>query len=167
MAEPFVIPGDLIIRGETVMQGGGDMPTGSVGNDQVEAAAGIDPTKLGHLHVVTRYFGSHTTDAAASRIVAHNAYVAGTLVAFVAGSTVAATSTGTATIEFKKNGTTVLSAAVVLDSGNTAFVVEAGTVSVSAYVAGDTFEAEITAVSGSTVPKGVFFRAVFSEGAIP
>jgi hypothetical protein len=143
------------------------LSSGAVTDDSVLTGANVAATKLEHQHVITHALTAHAADAAAAREVIHVVWGAtATVIGFAAGSTVAATSTGTATVTLKKNGSTILSGSIVLDSANTAFILEAAPGFTStALVAGDVLEAEITGVSGSTVPKGVFVRLVVRERA--
>jgi hypothetical protein len=160
------IPNNVRVVG-SLTAGSMVLPSGCVGDAQVSASK-LSATSLQQQPPQVRHFGKHTDDAAAARMVIHQVYGAtGTVVAFGAGSTVAATSTGTATVTLRLNGSAILSASIVLDVGNTAFVVEAGTLSSTALVVGDVLEAEITAVSGSAVPKGVFVRLIVREDAAP
>jgi hypothetical protein len=71
---------------------------------------------------------------------------------------------GSCTIDLKKNGTSVLSGAVTLDSTTAAYALKDGTVTTPAYAAGDVFEVQVASPSG-TKPKGVFARAVLREAA--
>jgi hypothetical protein len=144
------------------------IPAASVSNSSVKADAALDASKLVHEHR-GRIAQGIAANAAAQSEVVHVARAAGTLEQFVVGlvtppDTASGSSGRTATFDLKKNGTTVLSATVVLDSTNVAYVVEAATISVSAYVAGDVFTVIIT-VGGSvgTHALGVFAEALFHE----
>jgi hypothetical protein len=85
---------------------------------------------------------------------------AGTINEVVAGSIAAAVGDSTVTLDIKKNGTTILSAVITLDSSNTLRVVELGTISGSgAFVADDWFEVVIIAtINTGTLPTGVFVQ---------
>jgi len=134
------------------------VPSGTITNAMVSASAAIDSTKLVHRYKNTVQVQDSTANAAVGRLLIHRAKAAGTLIAFDVGSVTAATGDSTTTVDLKKNGSTVLTGTIQLDSGNTAFVTEAGTFTATPYVAGDVFEFHITAVSAGTgtLPKGVF-----------
>lgn len=161
------IPANVRVEGD-LSAGSMRIPDGAVADAQI-AAAGLSAGVLQQQHQFTVPLCDHATSAAAKRLVAHQVYGAtGEVVAFGAGSTVLATSTGTATVTLKKNGSAILTAPIVLDTSNTVNVVEeAAGFSSTALVAGDVLEVEITAVSGSAVPKGVFARLVVREDANP
>ena len=91
---------------------------------------------------------------------------AGVVDSFRAGSIAAAVGDSTVSVELKKNGTSVLAAAIALDNANTAYVPEAGSVNTPAYVAGDVFTVQVSISAGTgTLPQGVFASAVFQEAA--
>ena len=160
------VEGDLYVAGTLAAQS--LIPSSaSVSDDSIQAAAGIDATKLEHRHQLTLSLFKHTEDAATIRRALHRVYGAtATLVKFGVLATVAAGSASSATVQLKKNGVSILSAAITLDSTVTAFDLKepAGYTS-TALVAGDVLEVEITAVSGSTLPKGVTAFLVISEDA--
>lgn len=145
------------------------VPAGTLTDNGVSATAAIGAAKLQQQYAPTLALCDHATSAAAVRKVIHAVYGAtGTVIAFGAGSTVIATSTGTCTVTLKKNGSAILTASIVLDTGNTVNVIEAAAgFSDTTLVAGDVLEVEITGVSGSAVPKGVFCRLVVREDAAP
>lgn len=140
-------------------------PAGSITNAAVAALAGVSASKLQHQHRVP-WSQANVTAAAETRVVYVCHGTTGTVLAFVAGSIAKAVGDSTATIDLKKNGTTVLSAPIVLDNANTARVVEAGTVSVPALVAGDVLEVVVTVSAGSgTLPTGLFAAVTLEEDA--
>lgn len=159
-----IIDGDVQVTGRLIA------PTltltaGTVTAAAVQAAAGIEASKLEHQYqpVFSQEGG---TDAAAEVRVVHVVKGAtADIVSFHAGSVVAATGTGVCTVDCKKNGTTILSAVITLDNGNTAYVVEAGTLAVTSAVAGDVFTVVVGGVASTVLPKGVFARLVIREDA--
>ena len=163
MPDLNIIPGDLLVQGR-VVPASITMPSGSVSNDSVVSAAGVSASKLEHQHQITTWLAPHGTAAAATRYVMHVAVGAGTRTSFGAGATVAPTGADNVVVRLLKNGAAILSASITLDNANTNFVIEAGTISSAAYVAGDVFEAEIVSVSGTTA-KGVFARLNTREAA--
>lgn len=124
----------------------------------------IGTTKLMHRHTLTIPLTDHVTDSVAVRKVVHVVKGAtATIDSFVAGVTVAATSTGEAVIDLKVNGVSVLSATITLDVGNAAFSQEAGTVTDPDLVAGDVVEVSIESTAGANKPKGVHATVVIDE----
>lgn len=138
-------------------------PAGSVTNTSVKADAGIESTKLQHRF--QQVVAQPNTAAADETRVAHVVYGAsGTIVAFSAGSLAKAVGDATCTVDLKKNGTSVLSAPITLDSGNTNRVAEAGTVTSTSLVAGDVLEVVIDGTIGTgTLPTGVFAQVTLTE----
>jgi len=157
------VVGDMQVTGALVM-GSVTLPNSSVTNASVAAAAGIDADKLDHQH--SKCYAQANSAASDETRIIHVARAAGTVEDFVAGSIAKAVGDATCTVDLKKNGTTILSAVITLDSGNTNRVAEAGTVSTAAYVSGDVFEVVIDGTIGTgTLPTGVFCQAVFFEAA--
>tara|TARA_R110000868_G_scaffold42858_2_gene144561 strand:- start:235 stop:729 length:495 start_codon:yes stop_codon:yes gene_type:complete len=133
---------------------------------QVQAGANLNADKTEQ-----RFFPFWAQPNSASTTETRTLFVAnraGTVNSVKAGSIVAATGNSTVTLDIKKNGTTILSAVITLDSGNTARITEAGTISgAGTFVAGDWFEVVITATVGTgTLPTGVFCQLeVDQDGA--
>ncbi len=121
-------------------------PSSSIDNDDVKAAAGIDASKLDHHY--RAHFGQGGT-ASATTFAIHLSRGTGTITGFRCGSVVACTGNATITVDCKKNGTTILSSPVTLDSANAAYTPEAGTVSVTSCADGDVFTVEVTVNEGT------------------
>lgn len=141
------------------------LPDASVSNSTIVAGAGIEAEKLEHHHSIT---GNQPNTAATTETrVIHNVFGAtGDTLAFEAGSIVAATGNATVTLDVLKNGTTILTGVITLDSGNTARVSEAGSISVTALVDGDVLEVVIVATIGSgALPTGLFYNLRLNEDA--
>lgn len=141
------------------------LPDASVSNSTIVAGAGIEAEKLEHHHSIT---GNQPNTAATTETrVIHNVFGAtGDTLAFEAGSIVAATGNATVTLDVLKNGTTILTGVITLDSGNTARVAEAGSISVTALVDGDVLEVVIVATIGSgALPTGLFYNLRLNEDA--
>jgi len=140
------------------------IPAGTVTNAAVSASAGIVATKTVPQHVIT--YGQANTAAADETRVIHAAYGAGTVIAVHAGSIGIAVGDATCTVDVKKDGTTILSAVITLDTGNTVYTPKAGTVSVSSYAATDVFTVVIDGTIGTgTLPTGVYVRLIVREAA--
>jgi hypothetical protein len=142
-----------------------DLPADSVNNAHVVATAAIAATKLQHRNP-HRYSQPNTAATAETRVL-HRCYgLTGTVVAVHAGSIVAAIGAATVTVDIKKNGTTILSAVITLDNANSAYVGEAGTLSVTSLAQGDVLTAVLTATAGGgTLPTGVYVEVIVDEDA--
>jgi len=141
-------------------------PPNSLTNNAVASDADLDAEKMQHFHQVT--YGQANAAAVDETRILHVARNAGVVEEFVAGSIAKAVGAATCTFDLKKNGTTILTGVVTLDSGNTNRVVEAGTlVADTTYVAGDVFEVVIDGTAGGgTLPTGVFCCVLFREDGI-
>lgn len=158
------IEGDVAVTGTLVAIGGLSVPDGSIDADAIEAAAGIEYTKLEHEHrAAHRQSG---TPASATDGIAVIRGATGTLLSVKAGTVVACIGAATITVDVKKNGTTVLSGVITLDSTNTARVAEAGTLSVTTLAAGDLLEVVVVATAGGgTLGTGLFVEVRWAEDA--
>lgn len=157
--------GDMHVTG-TLTAGALTPSGGSVTNSSVSASAAIQASKLEHqLHLT---YGQSGT-AASVTIPLHCAYGAtGDIISIKAGSVAVAVGAATVTVDLKKNGTTCLSGVITLDTGNSTYTGEAGTLSVTDYVAGDVFTLVIVATAGGgTLPTGLFVTVVLREDAAP
>ena len=140
------------------------LPDGCVANAQVASGAAIDADKLRHRF--RGLFSQTGTAVAATQAMHVAAGTSGTIKAVKFGSIVANIGAATVTIDVKKNGTTILSASIVLDNANTARVVEAGTLSVTTVAAGDLIEAAVTvAAGGGTLATGLYGYVEIDEDA--
>jgi hypothetical protein len=131
-------------------------------------ADAIDTPKVRHRTIVTLPFNANEGATAAAVIVpAHVVYgAAGTIVAFAAGSIAIAVGAATVVVDLLKNGASILSGTITLDSGNTVRVLEAAPgFSSTTLVAGDILEAKIVSATagGGAIPVGAFFRLVVDE----
>lgn len=156
------VEGDLQVTGR-IYGGSMTLPAGSVSDAGVAADAAIAASKL--VHYYKPVWSQPNTTATAETRTLFRATAAGEVLAVWAGSIVAATGDSTVTIDVKKNGTTILSASIVLDNANTARVAEAGTIAGTATLAsGDWVEAAITISAGTgTLPTGVAVGLTIEE----
>jgi hypothetical protein len=162
----MIIPDDLVVQG-TLAPTRMNYPAGSVDNAAVKTLAGIDATKLVHIHRAVYAQPSGSVSAAEAKVVHVVHGATATLVGFKAGSVTACVGAATITVDLKKNGVSVLTATIVLDNANTARVVEAATITTAAAVAGDVFEVSVAvAAGGGTIGSGVFAYAEFYEAAL-
>jgi len=151
-----VIPNDLLVQG-TLTPAAITLPALSVTNAAIAAAAGIAASKVQHAHRRILAQASATTVAALTQVVHVVIGATGTIQAVKAGAVVPAVGTDTATVDVKKNGTTVLSGIISLTSSQTARQLVSGTITVPTVVAGDVLEIIITPVhSTGTLAQGVF-----------
>lgn len=133
----------------------------------MNGSAGILYTKMEHREV-KHYTQPHGSAASTERKPIHTVKGAtGTIVSFRAGVVVACVGAATISIQLKKNGTNILTAALVLDNTNAAFTFEsaAGFTS-TALVANDVLEVDVTsAAGGGTLGQGLFCELVTKEDA--
>lgn len=156
---------DVLIRGRLIAAQF-TPPAGSIGDAAMDSGSPIAASK--QVHQYCKQFAQvHGSNAAAERRTIHYAYGAGTLTDFKVGSVVKATGDSTTTVNLYKNGSTILTAPIVLDSANTNFIPETAAFSTAAYSAGDVFEIVETVSAGSgTLPQGVFANLVVHEAAL-
>jgi hypothetical protein len=161
-----VIESDVYVNGSLVARTF-TAPTSSVSNNSIEASAGVEASKLQHQHQITHKLTSHNTDAGVTREVLHRVKGAtGTIIEFGVGATQAAGASSSVVVQLRKNGTTILSTAITLDSTTAAFTLDtASTYTSTALVAQDVLEVDVQTVSGAALPKGLFACLTIREDA--
>jgi len=160
--QPSRHEGDLHITG-TLSTATLSIPALTVNNAAVAAAAAIAYTKVVHKHNKTYAQAGSSADETKVIHVVHGAtctllnFEVGVVTAFVGDS---------CTIDLKKNGTTVLSAAVTLDEGDAAYAKVAGTISTAGGVDGDVYTVvqDFTTAAG-TPATGVWASLALAEDA--
>ncbi len=164
MTQTNRIVGDLQVTGN-LSSGSMTIADSAVTNAKVAAAAGIEASKLQHQYI-QKYSQPNTTATAVTQAV-HVATGAGVVESFAAGSIAACTGDATITVDLKKNGTTMLTAVITLDSANTAYVAEAGAISGGGtYAAGDVLTIVVTVNAGTgALATGLFAAACLREAA--
>lgn len=141
------LTGDTYVDG-TLKARAMDIPAGTIIDSDVSASAGISASKLQHQYQPT--WSQPNTTATAETRVLHRVFGAtGTVSGFKAATIAACIGDSTITVDLKKNGSSILSAPIVLDNANTARVAEAGTISTPSVVAGDELEVVITVSAGT------------------
>jgi len=162
-----ICEGDLQVKGQLVPQSISYPPAG-ITDAAIAALAAIAASKLQHEHR-KEYSQEASANNAAETKGIFIARFAGNVVAFqveliLAPDTAAGSSGRTATVDLKKNGTSILSAPITLNSINTPYVAVNATISTPGYSAGDSFTV-VVANGGSvgTYPKGVTAQATFNE----
>jgi hypothetical protein len=145
----FFFPGSVVFTNMIV-------PQGVISDESIVADAGISATKLEQQPAKHVVLSNHATGATAMRVPLHFVRgVEGTLVRFGVSASVAAASGGSATIDLKKNGTSILSATFNIDDGDAAYdLVEPAGYTDLTLSADDQLDVEVTAVAG-TAPKGL------------
>lgn len=142
-------------------------PAGSITNAAVVASAGIDATKLEHRYR-PEYVQPYGSAGTSVRQAVHQVIGAtATINSVRAMLSVAPIGAATHVIQIKKNGSNILSTAITLDSGNTAFIDETDTGFTSAaLVAGDVLEVDVTATAGGgTLGQGLHVMLDIDEDA--
>lgn len=138
-------------------------PASCIGNTNFTASDPLGVTKQVHQYSKSLQ-QVHGSAASAERRIIHRGYGAGTTISVRAGVSVACIGDSTITVDVYKNGTTILSAPIVLDNSNTAFAQEAGTISVAGYSAGDDLEVVVTVSAGTgTLGQGLHVDVVLNE----
>jgi hypothetical protein len=165
-----LIDGNLTVRGALSSESL-SIPALTVTDAMVSATAGISAAKLEHEFRPTYAQEASANNAAETRVV-WTARAAGVVQAFEVGlvtppDTASGSGGRTAIVDLKKNGTTILSATVTLNSTTVAYALSTATISSSAYVDGDVFTVVVTAGVGTTgtYPKGVFAAMTVREAA--
>ena len=164
--EDLYVNGNLSAKTMTV-------PASSVADLQVAAAANIVTSKVQHKHRhVYGQSGTATTVTIPVHVVRATTPLAGgasataTVIDFRAGSIVACIGTATITVDLQKNGSSILTAVITLNSSSTARTPQAATISSGALVAGDWLDAVITAtVSTGTLGTGLLVQLEVDESA--
>lgn len=147
---------DVIVRGSLVPSTVVLPANAITTSTQVQAGANINADKT-EQRLFPKWSQPNTTATAETRSL-FVARRAGTLNAVLAGSIAKAVGDSTVTVDVKKNGTTVLSSVITLNSSNTNRVAVSGSISgAGTFVAGDWFEVVIAISAGTgTLPTGVF-----------
>ena len=159
---------DICFFGSVTFAGAMNLPVDSVGDVDVQAAANISASKLEHQYEPV-YRQVSTASAAVDRQVLHIVKGAtGSIFDFRVGAVTAAIGDATATIDLKKNGTTILTATISLGSTTAAYILKtpAGYTS-TALVVGDVLEVHVTAatIGTGTLALGLFAQLIIREKA--
>lgn len=167
MSSPVVIPGDLIVRGAF---GAGSMavPANAIGDAEVTAARPISAAKL------QQRFQTHASQTktagvsvAERRVIRVIVGATGTILSLLAGLQTALVGDATTTINLYKNGSSILTAALVLTSATAAYATAAASVATASLVVGDVLEIVITVAAGTgTLGQGLFVQLNHNEDAV-
>ena len=140
----------------------------TITNAMVSATAGVEATKLQHQHQHCRSLANHgATPAALRQTIATVRGTTGSVVRFEAGL-VTALASGSLTVDLYKNGSTILTAPIALNSsggtGGTAFDKVAATFASTTLAQGDVLEF-VLAVSTPSGGGGLFCQLTTREDA--
>lgn len=142
------------------------LPAGTVRDADVHAAAAIATTKLRHRHHQMYAQASATTAAAETRVIHAVHGAVGEITRFTAGLVGPCVGDATVSVDLKVNGSSVLTAAITLNSGHTARQLVNATIDTDALAVGDVLEVTITVNAGTgTLGTGVFAMVVVDEDA--
>ncbi len=157
------IEGDVQYTGNVRFDGTMILPANTIGDADVDSSDPLAHTKVDHQRAKT--YGQSGTMAAATIPLACVYGATGMVLSVKAGSVALCTGNAKATIDVKKNGTTILTGTFDLDSGNTAYVAEAGTLVASpTLAAGDVLTAVVTVDAGTgALGTGLFVTVVWWE----
>ena len=165
MATPTRIEGDVYVAGN-LRAHTMTVPAGAVTDDGVAAGADIQATKVRHEHRQVYAQESATSAADEARVIHAVRGAAAEAVAFVAGAVVKAIGDAIVEIDLLKNGASILTAPIELNSTQADYEVVAGVIDTAALVAEDVLEIVIDGTIGTgTLPKGVFAALSVHEDA--
>lgn len=160
-----IIPSDLYVSGAVACKSFVP-PAGCVADAAVQAGAGIQATKLQHQYQPCFSQDSNVNAAAETKAIYTVQGATATIVGFAAGAIVPLTGNDTCTVDVRKNGVTILTAAVALASTDAARALKASSLATTTAVAGDVFEVVVTPTHNTgTLPQGVLARLVIQESA--
>lgn len=137
----LTIPLNLRVQGQIYATGGLRGGAATLRNADIATDADIDASKQEHQYSLTIPLTNHGATPAALRQTIHAAYgAAGTVVAASVG-VVTAVASGSFTIDIYKNGSSILSSTLTINSSNgTAYAVNDCTINTAAYDVDDIFE---------------------------
>jgi len=149
------------------------IPTGANFTETVRAAGfvlneggtAILASDMGHTHQITYSQDAACPGAHDANVVLHvGCGTAGTLKSFSAGIISPSTGNSTISVDLKKNGTTMLSAALSLTSTEIAYELKHAVLTVTTIAAEDVLTVVVTVSEGTgTLGTGVFAVAVLDE----
>ena len=154
----LIVPGTLYAKNMTA-------PPSSVTDSSVAAGANIATSKLRHKYHPS-YGQANTAALSETRPLYVVRGATALVVKFCVGSIAAAAGNATVTVDLQKNGATVLTGVVTLNSSSVARLIQSASILTTAAVVGDWFDVVITATIGSgTLPTGVFCELEIDEDA--
>lgn len=164
------LSGDIHVEG-ALSAGQFYPPSASIGGTAMKprSAGDVpDASKFDHAHrqIYRNGAGKSTTTAVSETEVVHVAKAPGNVKAFRAGAVGPATGNATVTVDLRKNGVTILTAVITLDSTQIARQLVSAGVNLPTYALNDVFEIVTVATIGTgALPTGVFAMLDVYEGA--
>lgn len=147
----------VIFRGAVVFSGTVALPASGISDKHIAADAAIAASKLQHRTSQVWRQKDSGDNVVTGNSVIHVAAATGVLREFKAGVITPNISGATVTVDLRKNNVSILSAVVTLNDTHAARQLLAGTITNTAFVAGDVFEVVVTATAGGgTIAKGLF-----------
>lgn len=150
------IDGDLAVEGLIYSRGivpNTASPTGGITNAMVAANAGISATKVQQQRIKVESLANHGSAPAAIRKTIQRIFGATATIGSFSASVTQAITSGTVTIDLYKNGSSILTAPLTLNSsagtGGTAGDIVDGALSSTALAEGDKLEVVVTVSSPS------------------
>ena len=142
------------------------IPDNTVVNADVSSGADIAAIKLEHQYSKFIAQASDINTVDEQRCI-HAVYgSSGSVVAFEAGSVTVCAGDSTITVDLHKNGASILTSVITLDSSNAAYTVEAGTIDTATLADGDVLEVIIDVTAGTgNLADGVFASCIIREDA--
>lgn len=156
---------DFYIGGSLFVSGGFALPDNAITDAKVVAGANVAAAKLEHQYEPTIKLSDHATSVAAQRVPAHKVRGAtGSVEEFKVDCSVLATGGSSCTVDLLKNGVSILTAPITLDSTATVNTAVFGAIASAGLVAGDRLDVVVAGVTGTTA-KGVAAYPVVREKA--
>lgn len=154
---------DIVFTGTATFTKKPSFATATFGDGQADSASPLATNKTRH-----RYRPTHkqpNSAATTETVPLFRCYgAAATVVEVACGSIAIAAGAATVTVDIKKNGSTILTGVLTLDTANTAYVGELAAISSAGLVAGDVLTAVLVATAGGgTLPTGVYVIATIDE----
>lgn len=142
------------------------LDAGTIANDAISSSAAIDADKMQHTYKPGTNLAVAAGSAPATRReMLYVASQAGTIRAACAMCKDTGTS-ASITVDFLKNGTTILSSTISITNATTDAQVQTGTLSTTTFAADDYFEINVT-VSSSTGMTGFYAWLELEENTAP
>jgi hypothetical protein len=90
-----------------------------------------------------------------------------TVIKFLAGCIVIPIGAATVTVDLRKNGSTILTGVITLNSSSISRIAQAATILTTSAVVGDWFDVVVTATASTgTLPTGVFWQLEIDEDPV-
>lgn len=164
-APATVLPGNVYAE-NLVVGGSVSFPTGSINPEALSTSDQASPLSVTQQHAM-RYAQEVGPVAATYRQVIGRARSTGTVVRVYAGCVTPAVGDSEVEIDVLKNGVSIMTAVVTINSSTVAFESKTGLVTTSSFSAGDIFEANFVAsMNTGTLPEGCWLEVWTNEIAI-